>query len=107
MEHCLASLSPGGESLPVRLGNRLLLGAPDKPGGFNFKGPCQRHDFGYRNYKKLNAFTGAHRERIDLAFLQDMRRICNVQPGFYERQRAGCRKTANAYYNTVRLVGKL
>ncbi|MFD8384997.1 phospholipase [Streptomyces sp. NPDC059679] len=82
-------------------------GSPDKPGGFNFKGPCQRHDFGYRNYKKLNAFTGAHKERIDLAFLQDMRRICAIQPGFYESQRVGCRRTANTYYNTVRLAGKL
>ncbi|MFW6693685.1 phospholipase [Streptomyces sp. MAR4 CNX-425] len=82
-------------------------GSPDKPGGFNFKDPCRRHDFGYRNYKKLRAFSEKNKARVDTMFLHDMRRICSVQPGFYSWQRDGCRKTAQKYYSAVRVVGYL
>ena len=30
--------------------------SPDQPLGFDFRLPCQHHDFGYRNYKAMGAF---------------------------------------------------
>ncbi|KUI67621.1 hypothetical protein VM1G_02835 [Cytospora mali] len=39
--------------------------APDNPGGFNFLPACQRHDFGYRNYRAQNRLTKAARKKID------------------------------------------
>src|SRR5262249_32059658 len=31
--------------------------SPDQPLGFDFRLPCARHDFGYRNYKALQLFA--------------------------------------------------
>ncbi|MFJ9408908.1 phospholipase A2 [Streptomyces sp. NPDC101393] len=77
----------------------------DKPGGFNFKLSCARHDFGYRNDKALigkTAFKGStHERRIDKAFLFDMKQQCHTQSGKTEKQRAKCLKTAKAYYERV------
>ncbi|MGW5863810.1 phospholipase A2 [Streptomyces sp. NPDC055239] len=77
----------------------------DKPGGFDFRLSCGRHDFGYRNYKQLigkTAFAGSsHERRIDKAFLFDMKRQCAAQPHKTTAQRAKCRKTAKAYYDRV------
>ncbi|MEV0321267.1 phospholipase A2 [Streptomyces sp. NPDC050658] len=77
----------------------------DKPGGFDFRLPCARHDFGYRNYKQLigkKAFAGSkHERRVDKAFLFDMNRQCAVQPQKTAAERAKCRKTAKAYYDRV------
>ncbi|MGP3965052.1 phospholipase [Nonomuraea sp. 3N208] len=81
--------------------------APDKPGGFNFRGACHRHDFGYRNYKKLKAFSKENKLRVDNTFLWDMRRVCERQWGFYEWQRDACRQTAQTYYSAVRATGHL
>jgi len=39
--------------------------SPDNPFGFPFTPACQRHDFGYRNYKAQRRFTDANRKRID------------------------------------------
>ncbi|MGP3980654.1 phospholipase A2 [Streptomyces sp. KR80] len=77
----------------------------DKPGGFDFRLSCARHDFGYRNYKALigkKAFKGsAHEKRVDKAFLFDMNRQCNTQPDKTDKQRKKCLKTAKAYYDKV------
>jgi len=77
----------------------------DKPGGFDFRLSCARHDFGYRNYKELigkKAFKGsAHERRVDRAFLYDMRQQCMKQPGKTGEQRAKCLTVALAYYNRV------
>lgn len=42
--------------------------SPDNPLGFPFKPACQRHDFGYRNYKRQQRFTDAAKVRIDKNF---------------------------------------
>lgn len=42
--------------------------APNNPLGFPFKPACQRHDFGYRNYKGEHRFTGEAKSRIDYNF---------------------------------------
>ncbi|MGW7634899.1 phospholipase [Streptomyces decoyicus] len=77
----------------------------DKPGGFNFKLSCARHDFGYRNYKKMmgkEAFRHSkHERRVDKAFLFDMNNQCAVQPHKTDAERRQCRKTAKAYYDRV------
>lgn len=39
--------------------------SPDNPLGFPFTPGCQRHDFGYRNYKAQGRFTDAAKLRID------------------------------------------
>ncbi|MFE3494283.1 phospholipase [Streptomyces sp. NPDC059175] len=80
----------------------------DKPLGFYFWSACARHDFGYRNYKKLRAFSAANKLRVDKTFLSDMTRQCNTQWGPYtETQRAACRKVAKKYYQAVRTFGEL
>ena len=77
----------------------------DKPGGFNFKLSCARHDFGYRNYKKMMGKTAfrhsKHERRIDKAFLFDMNNQCAVQPHKTDAERQKCRKTAKKYYDRV------
>ena len=77
----------------------------DKPGGFDFRLSCARHDFGYRNYKQLigkKAFAGStHERRVDKAFLFDMNRQCAAQPHKTKAERTKCRKKAKAYYERV------
>ncbi|PHH78427.1 hypothetical protein CDD80_6932 [Ophiocordyceps camponoti-rufipedis] len=41
---------------------------PDEPFGFDFKWACIRHDFGYRNYRRLGVLTGAWRRKTDKNF---------------------------------------
>ena len=47
--------------------------SPDTlPGVYDFRFPCYRHDFGYRNYKATVGkyyFKKDHKKRIDSAFL--------------------------------------
>jgi len=42
--------------------------SPDNPRGYPFLQACQRHDFGYRNYKNQKRFTSANRKKIDDKF---------------------------------------
>lgn len=39
--------------------------SPDNPFGFPFQPACERHDFGYRNYKAQSRFDSNNRSRID------------------------------------------
>ena len=39
--------------------------SPDNPLGFHFTPGCNRHDFGYRNYKAQGRFTSSNKKRID------------------------------------------
>jgi len=45
--------------------------SPDDPFGFDFLQSCQRHDFGYRNYKAQGRFDDAGKSRIDNNFKSD------------------------------------
>ena len=71
--------------------------APQKPLGHDFTHACQRHDFGYRNYKKQHRFTEKNRLKIDNKFRSDMYTVCgrNLQ----------CRAVADVYYLAVREFG--
>lgn len=42
--------------------------SPDNPLGFPFNPACQRHDFGYHNYRAQSRFTTANKLSIDNNF---------------------------------------
>jgi hypothetical protein len=42
--------------------------SPDNPFGFPFVPACNRHDFGYNNYRKQSRFTVSNKARIDSNF---------------------------------------
>ncbi|KAF2834459.1 hypothetical protein M501DRAFT_907618, partial [Patellaria atrata CBS 101060] len=73
--------------------------SPDNPLGFNFVPSCQRHDFGYRNYKRQNRFE-AGKARIDSNFRNDMYDQCTR-----ESPSSACRVVADIYYNAVKNFG--
>ncbi|GIG92131.1 phospholipase [Plantactinospora endophytica] len=75
--------------------------SPDEPFGFDFRLPCQRHDFGYRNFTALGVLD-AHKDRLDDAFHVDLRAVCD---GYGGLQRSACRGLARTYYEAVRLLG--
>ncbi|WP_214110973.1 phospholipase [Acrocarpospora catenulata] len=77
----------------------------NKPGGFNFLPSCQRHDFGYRNYKKQGRFTEYNRGQIDNKFRSDMYNYCGQYSGLKAALGVACRRYADAYYAAVRNFG--
>jgi hypothetical protein len=72
-------------------------GGPDRPFGHDFRLPCYRHDFGYRNYGEAGQFR-QHKRRLDLAFLADLRRVCDSEPPV---RRPGCDALATLYYGAA------
>ncbi|MEU9333621.1 phospholipase [Streptomyces sp. NPDC048290] len=75
--------------------------SPDNPFGFPFATSCARHDFGYRNYKAAGSFS-ANKARLDSAFYEDLKRVCN---GYGGASKAACNSTAWTYYQAVRAFG--
>jgi hypothetical protein len=75
--------------------------SPDNPFGFPFKMSCARHDFGYRNYKAVGRFD-ANKSRLDSAFYEDLKRVCNRYSGW---TRSSCNSTAWTYYQAVKAFG--
>jgi hypothetical protein len=73
------------------------------PAGWNFLPACQRHDFGYRNYKNQGRFTDSARERIDKQFREDMSAICSEFTG--DANYTECQAARDAYYRAVRQFG--
>ena len=69
---------------------------------FNFRTPCQRHDFAYRNMKLLGTLTEANRKRVDEQFLSDMRATCAPR-GI--SQRFNCYAWAETFFAAVRTFG--
>jgi hypothetical protein len=70
--------------------------SPDNPLGFDFLESCQRHDFGYRNYKAQGRFDSAGKARIDSNFKKDMDNQCST----YELDEV-CDGVAELYYEAV------
>ncbi|WP_186403579.1 phospholipase A2 [[Actinomadura] parvosata] len=70
-----------------------------------FSWPCQRHDFGYRNYRKQRRNTSeSRRHRIDKRFKNDMYKyICKPKNWFSER---ACKGAAWSFYQSVDKFGK-
>lgn len=67
---------------------------------FNFRLPCQRHDFGYRNLKIIGAFTEENRKRVDDRFHTDMKSTCTPRG---VTQRYNCFLWADTFYAAVRV----
>ncbi|WP_433209103.1 phospholipase [Dactylosporangium sp. CS-047395] len=77
--------------------------SPDQPLGFDFRLPCQRHDFGYRNYKAIGAFP-ANKSRIDDSFYYDLKAKCATYNAFV---RPACTSLAWTYYQAVAAFGSV
>ena len=75
--------------------------SPDNPLGFPFELSCARHDFGYRNYKAIGTFP-ANKTRLDNAFYEDLKRVCNNYSGIVK---TSCTSLAWTYYQAVRNFG--
>ncbi|MGA4875560.1 phospholipase [Streptomyces lydicamycinicus] len=76
--------------------------APNKPSGFNFLPACQRHDFGYRNFKKQHMFNKRNKKIIDNKLAHDMYSVCNK---YGAAKRNTCKSIAGQYYVAVRGAG--
>ncbi|PHH59062.1 hypothetical protein CDD81_3827 [Ophiocordyceps australis] len=74
--------------------------SPDNPFGFPFEEACQRHDFGYRNYKAEQRFTKENRKKIDSNFLKDLQNQCSTT-----KVVKVCRALGKVYYWAVRAFG--
>ena len=81
----------------------LCSTSPDQPLGFDFRMPCRRHDFGYRNYKAVNLFP-ANKDHIDNGFYFDMQQVC---AGYSGISKSTCNGLAWTYYQAVRQFGTL
>ena len=81
----------------------LCSTSPDRPLGFDFRLPCTRHDFGYRNYKAMGQFP-ANKSRIDDAFYFDLRAKCATYNVFV---RPSCYSLAWTYYQAAKTFGSL
>jgi len=68
---------------------------------FNFTEACERHDFGYRNAKRLGLFN-SHKRRIDAVFAKDMYESCEEVFLF---ARKNCKFMAGLFYAGVRAAG--
>ncbi|KAL4732136.1 hypothetical protein ACLX1H_001144 [Fusarium chlamydosporum] len=74
--------------------------SPDNPFGFPFIPACNRHDFGYNNYRIQKRFTVSAKARIDSNFKTDLYFQCQSSSA------AGvCRGLADVYYAAVRAFG--
>lgn len=77
--------------------------SPDKPGGFDFRTPCARHDFGYANIKHLVGATqwkNTYKLQVDNAFLYDMLVVCGKESSSLKKK--ACQGFAATYYKAVR-----
>jgi hypothetical protein len=71
--------------------------SPEEPLGFDFEPSCQRHDFGYRNYKAQGRFSDAGKASVDDNFKRDMDDQCATE-GILEDV---CGGVADVYYQAV------
>ena len=55
--------------------------SPDDLGEFDFLASCKRHDFGYRNGKKLGLWPG-RKERVDDNLKRDLYDVCDKFSGW-------------------------
>jgi hypothetical protein len=85
-----------------------LLG--DTGRSYNFREPCRRHDFGYRNLRLLehryglghDYWNAINRRRVDQQFLADMKAHCRGRSLLLQ---PSCLAMAHTYYTAVRVAG--
>lgn len=74
----------------------------DTPFGFPFTYPCQRHDFGVRNYVNVRQFSTCR--KIAMVFYHDMEHICNNPIyGKSNLKKWFCHATMWTYYQCARM----
>jgi hypothetical protein len=69
---------------------------------FNFRSACTRHDFGYRNYKRLMLFDELTREQIDRQFRFDIESSCATK---VRTLRIRCFAWSEIFFIAVRASG--
>ncbi|KAI0151235.1 prokaryotic phospholipase A2-domain-containing protein [Pestalotiopsis sp. NC0098] len=71
--------------------------SPDNPLGFPYVPACNRHDFGYTNYREQSRFTVSAKASIDSNFKDDLYYQCEVNGSFVSI----CEALADVYYAAV------
>ena len=69
---------------------------------FNFRTACDRHDFGYRNFKILGLFDTSTRTLIDEQLHRDMNTYCDSQRRTFKVR---CIAWSEIFYTMVRAAG--
>jgi hypothetical protein len=69
---------------------------------FNFTHACVRHDFGYRNIKRLGKFNEIIRTKLDEQFHRDLESSCATQ---VRTRKIRCLMWAETFYVAVRATG--
>ena len=69
---------------------------------FNFTQACTRHDFGYRNTKRLSQFTESVRAKLDEQFHRDLESSCATQ---VRTRKIRCLMWAETFFIAVRSTG--
>ena len=69
---------------------------------FNFRSACNRHDFGYRNFKNLGLFDTSTRTLIDEQLHRDMNTYCDSQRRTFKVR---CIALSEIFYTMVRAAG--
>jgi hypothetical protein len=69
---------------------------------FNFTQACMRHDFGYRNIKRLGLFNELVRTKLDEQFHRDLESSCAPQ---VRTRKIRCLMWAETFYVAVRATG--
>ncbi|KAG9258808.1 prokaryotic phospholipase A2-domain-containing protein [Emericellopsis atlantica] len=74
--------------------------APDNPFGFPFRPACERHDFGYHNYRDQSRFIVSAKSKIDKKSKKDLYYQCKGTSA-----KLVCKGLAAVYYAAVRAFG--
>ena len=69
---------------------------------FNFRTACDRHDFGYRNFKALGLFATSTRTLIDEQLHRDMNTSCDSER---RTLKVRCIAWSEIFYTMVRAAG--
>ena len=77
-----------------------IVGSEGRP--FNFRTACDRHDFGYRNFKALGLFDTSTRTLIDEQLHRDMNTSCDSQR---RTLKVRCIAWSEIFYTMVRAAG--
>ena len=77
-----------------------IVGSEGK--SFNFRSACDRHDFGYRNFKNLGLFDTLTRTLIDEQLHRDMNTYCDSQRRTFKVR---CIAWSELFYTMVRAAG--
>ncbi|TRZ72053.1 MAG: hypothetical protein D4R95_05675 [Actinobacteria bacterium] len=77
-----------------------IVGSEGK--SFNFRSACDRHDFGYRNFKNLGLFDTSTRTLIDEQLHRDMNTSCDSQRRTFKVR---CIAWSEIFYTMVRAAG--